>query len=166
MKKFALILTAIVTVCLCAFGFAACNNHPADTNTDFYLDEQTSSFYGGYKATVTDYTAENKITVNGNDYSTQYENGKYVTVSLTLVRESDGADEIVYTNGWFYLLVGESKVYASELGFTDFSIEDGRSKTLNLYFDVENVPEGNMSLCIAQPDQTEVGATVILGVRK
>ena len=163
MKKFTVTLTAIFLAVLCCFAVVGCNNSNNSSNEGCYLDEQSDAFAGGYTITVTDFDVADKVSIGGNDYSSDYEDGKFVVVTATMHRNSEAEDATI-TRNWFTLKVGDTSVTISDSMFEDFTINTNSYKSVTLRFDVESA-DGEMQLVVAQPE-AEDSVTVTLAARK
>ena len=163
MKKFTVCLTAILLAFIGCFTMIGCNDDGGDTS-GCYLDEKSPAFATAYYATVTDYDIAEKVSIGGNDYSSDYENGKFVIVTVTIQR-STGADDVIFTRDWFTLKVGDKTVSLSDSMYTDFYLNVNAAKSVDLRFDVENA-SGDMKLEIAQPDADEEPVVINLDHRK
>jgi len=161
-KKFTVTLTAIMLAILGCFALIGCKGD--NEKEGCFIDEKSDAFASGYHVTVTDVVVTDSVTVDGKDYNSQFDEGKFVSVYLTLERDK-GSEDVIFLRNWFTLSVGETKVLSDTYLYADVTVNDGAKTTVILRFDVESA-SGDMALTVADPDNADDKVTVTLSERK
>jgi hypothetical protein len=144
------------------FALLGCTDENAKEGC--FIDEKSDAFASGYHVTVTDVVVTDSVTVDNKDYNSQFDEGKFVSVYLTLERDK-GSEDVIFLRNWFTLSVGDANVLSDTYLYNDVTVNDGARAIVILRFDVESASD-NMVLTVADPNNTDDKVTVTLTERK